>query len=518
MLDVNNNEEFPDTDADDNTSNQNSEDGFGDIDIDMASLSLDALTVQGEYDAVEQFVIRLYREVLGRDYDKKGLNDWVSLLRSGVCTGTNVAHGFFFSIEFIGKKVSNDVYVDTLYSALLDRGPDAAGRAHWHAQLSSGLPREDIFSGFVNSTEFTKLCGRYGITRGNYTAPSGGMARVFATRLYRTVLQREPDIAGLNNWQYALVSGSATGASVAYGFLFSPEMIKRNLDDDRYVEILYNSMLGRSSDAAGKANWLKLLRNGTSRYSVFTGFVYSNEFDRICRSYGIMRGTIPPPANLINGDTLVARVWNLMVMAHVKGISDCPEHIAGIIGNLQSEAGSTLCPFQQELGNTKAGLGLMQWSYGRRTSLENFMWTNGVSPEQFTVEMNKHLTGICTNPSLHHPPALLDRVLQIQINYMFYELSNTSERLYMSYINHPTNRVGSVGARAYAELFCVVALRPGFGVGEQNNIQDEVVQKALRASPYAGGTGNLDRISYSGLSVRRDRAAQVYQLFITNSR
>jgi len=241
---------------------------------------------------IESFVIRLYQNVLGRNHDASGLKNWAAVLRKGVA-GADVAYGFFFSPEFQKQKTSDATFVDILYRTLLNRNPDASGRANWLALLQTGFPREDIFSGFVNSTEFTKLCSNYGIIRGNYTAPPGGMARVFATRLYRTVLQREPDIAGLNNWQNALVSGSATGASVAYGFLFSPEMIKRNLDDDRYVEVLYNSMLGRSSDAAGKADWLKQLRNGASRYSVFTGFVYSKEFDRICRDHGIIRGTVP---------------------------------------------------------------------------------------------------------------------------------------------------------------------------------------------------------------------------------
>jgi len=482
----------------------------------MTSQALDAISITALYDPIEQFVSRLYIEVLGRAHDEGGLQHWSRLLRNGISTGANTAYDFFFSAEFRAKAFSNDVYIETLYKAIMGRGSDAGGKAFWLSQLNAGLPREDVFAGFIVSSEFTEMCRRYGITRGNYIPPPGGMARVFATRLYRTILQREPDVGGLNFWQSSLASGSATGASVAYGFIFSSEMISRALSDDRFVEILYSAMMGRGSDAGGKAFWVNQLRNGVSRYSVYVGFVSSSEFDLICRNHGIIRGTAPQPANMINSDTMVAKVWNIIVKAHFSGISDRPEHIAGIIGNLQSEAGSTLCPFQQELGNNRAGLGLMQWSYGRRTSLENYMWDKGVLPEQFRAEMNKHITGICNNPRLHHPSALLDRVLEIQVNFMFHELTNTSERLYMSYINHPTSRAGPVGARAYAELFCVLVLRPGFGSGDINNIQDEGVQNALRASPYAGGIGTLNRISYSGLSVRRDRAAQVFQQYLIN--
>jgi len=503
-----------DADSDGGSADTDAGDDFGDMGVDMTPQSLESQTILVAYDAIEQFVIRLYTLVHGRAYDEGGFKFWSNQLRSGRATGASVAHGFFFSPEFNSRpNINNDVYINILYNTLMNRSPDTGGFAYWSDRMRAGLPREDVFAGFVYSPEFTSICRNYGITRGDYTPPRGGMARVFATRLYRTTLQREPDLSGLNFWHNALVNGSTTGAVIAYQFIFSPEMMNRDLKDEQFVEILYNALMGRGSDAGGKAFWVNQLRNGNSRYSAFVGFVNSSEFDRICRDHGIIRGAVPAQANSMHGNNMVARIWNLMASAHFKGISDRPEHIAGIIGNLQSEAGSTLCPFQQELGNYRAGLGLMQWSYGRRTALESFMWSNGVSPEQFQTEMNKHLTGICTDPVRNHPSALLDKVLQLQINYMFHELTNTSERLYMSYINHPTSRTGSAGARAYAELFCVVVLRPGSGTGENNNIQDEGVQDALRASPYAGGIGELNRISYSGLSVRRDRAAQVYQQF-----
>jgi len=173
----------------------------------------------------------------------------------------------------------------------MDRVPDAGGLAYWSGRLRAGLPREDVFAGFVHSPEFTNICSSYGITRGNYTPPPGGMARVFATRLYRTTLQREPDLSGLNFWHNALSSGSRTGATVAAQFIFSPEMNNRNLKDEEFLEILYNALMGRDSDAGGRAFWLNQLRTGTNRYSAFAGFVYSVEFDRICRDHGIVRGT-----------------------------------------------------------------------------------------------------------------------------------------------------------------------------------------------------------------------------------
>ena len=151
----------------------------------------------------------------------------------------------------------------------------------------------------------------------------------------------------------------------------------------------------------------------------------------------------------------------------------------------------------------------MQWtdpsgsSGGRRTNMENFLWQSGISQDDFLEEMNKHLKRYCDHPTGLHPPILLNMVIEAQVNFMFHELANTWERQYMDYINYPAGTTGTAGARAYAELFCAMALRPGEG-GAFNTVEDPNVQDALRASPWS------HRTSYSALAIRRDRAEAVY--------
>ena len=465
-----------------------------------------------DLDLIEQFVARLYVYVLGRPYEEQGLQNWSNALREGRSNGARVAYGFFFSDEFRRMNLSDEEFVYRLYRAILDRAPDANGNAFWISRLQAGQPRVDVFGGFVNSPEFTRLAAMYGIERGTHVIPPGREVRSFVNRMYLLALQRKPDTLGLNNWSNLLLTGRATGASIAYHFIFSEEMFIRNLSDEDFVEILYYTLLGRSPDQSGFDHWVNSLQNATSRFNVFIGFVYSPEFDRICREHGIERGSVPRPHNRMYGDTIVARIWNIMVQQNFEGISDRPEHIAGIIGNMQSEAGRNLCPFQQEIGGSRAGLGLMQWSHGRRTHLESFMWRNGVLQADFTREMNRHINSICSGTCMH-PPELLNRVLQLQVQFMFYELTNTFERQYMSFIDFPMNRTGVAGARAYAELFCAIALRPSPGrAGGLDDIQDVGVIEARRASAF-GGAGNLDRISFSGLAARRNNAEQIFRQF-----
>ena len=67
----------------------------------------------------------------------------------------------------------------------------------------------------------------------------------------------------------------------------SEEFTKRNLSDADYVETLYETFLGRASDAAGKADWVGQLDAGKSRDEVMKGFAYSKEFREIMSAYGL---------------------------------------------------------------------------------------------------------------------------------------------------------------------------------------------------------------------------------------
>ncbi len=122
------------------------------------------------------------------------------------------------------------------------------------------------------------------------------MVEAYVTRLYTLVLGRKPDANGLNAWVSQLMNGNNTGAEAAQGFIFSNEYLKKNTSNADYVEMLYNTMMGRTSDAAGKAAWVKQLDNGCTRLGIMAGFVGSDEFSKICASYGIQRGTITSTA------------------------------------------------------------------------------------------------------------------------------------------------------------------------------------------------------------------------------
>ena len=114
----------------------------------------------------------------------------------------------------------------------------------------------------------------------------------FVVRLYETCLGRQSDAGGLAYWNQILIKKEKSGAQVGYEFVFSEEYKNRNTSNDDFVEMLYQVFMNRGSDAEGKAYWVDYLNQGLSREYVFQGFAQSQEYTDVCNSYGIERGTV----------------------------------------------------------------------------------------------------------------------------------------------------------------------------------------------------------------------------------
>ncbi len=128
---------------------------------------------------------------------------------------------------------------------------------------------------------------------------SNTQVRAFVDRMYTKVLGRNPDDGGAQNWTNQLVNHQIDGAGIAKGFVFSKEFLDKNLSNEDFVEVLYNTFLNRGSDAGGKTSWVSQLNAGASRTQVLAGFVNSSEFTGICENYGIARGTMDADGSVV---------------------------------------------------------------------------------------------------------------------------------------------------------------------------------------------------------------------------
>ena len=245
-----------------------------------------------DLDNVQQFVARFYRYILNREPDEEGLNAWSANLKSGREQGAQVGVGFIQSSEFKSRRVSNEEYIKLLYRAFFDREADASGLESWKMALDNGLTFMQVYRGFAESDEFSKLCEKYGIERGfvlmTVSMDQNEGVTKFIARCYKLCLDRLADENGLNAWCGKILSGENTAKQVAYGFVFSDEFIKKNVSDEEYIKMLYRLLLNREADSEGLLAWKGELLSGKSRFHIFEGFSDSNEFTDLCAAYGIL--------------------------------------------------------------------------------------------------------------------------------------------------------------------------------------------------------------------------------------
>lgn len=240
---------------------------------------------------IKSFTNRLYDIYLDRDAEIEGLSNWVNDLQSGKKTSADIVYGISASQEFVNKDLSNEEVIDKMYQAMLGRSSDPEGKENWVRQLDAGMSFTAIINGFSGSQEFADICSDYGILPGSISNienrdKNAGLT-AFVSRMYTKALGREYDVNGLNDWTGSYLDETATTADIAYGFIFSKEFIEKELTDEQYIDVLYQTFFDRDADPEGRQNWLDALARGESREHVLNGFIESKEFLELAASFGV---------------------------------------------------------------------------------------------------------------------------------------------------------------------------------------------------------------------------------------
>lgn len=169
------------------------------------------MVAQPEFSDSVAPVVRLYRAHFRRSPDFGGLQFWAGQFRDGMSLNA-ISSEFARSDEFARTygSLSDSDFIDLVYRNVLDRGPDAGGRAFWLDQLNRGLSRGALMTEFSESPE--------------YVAATNGTVR--ATMLYLGMLRRAPDPSGLVFWADYIENGPGYALAIA-NFLFSAEYGER---------------------------------------------------------------------------------------------------------------------------------------------------------------------------------------------------------------------------------------------------------------------------------------------------
>jgi len=159
--------------------------------------------------------------------------------------------------------------VDLLYESVLHRDPDTGGFTYWVGKLDRGVSREQVLTGFSESTENKLALMAFDM--------DGTMGQVY--RLYQAALNRAPDTGGLDYWVNAVGNGQSL-TELATGFIQSAEfqsLYGSNPGNDQFVDLLYENVLNRDPDTAGNSYWMNRLATGMNREDALLGFSESLE-------------------------------------------------------------------------------------------------------------------------------------------------------------------------------------------------------------------------------------------------
>lgn len=135
-------------------------------------------------------------------------------------------------------------FVAQQYRDFLGRPADAAGVAHWSAQLRSGRPGGVVVESFMQSREFGRVVAP--VVRANFT--------LFGT------FPRSADAVKAGA---AALRGGKTLTSVFEGLLGDPAL--KGLDDEQFVRRVYANLYGRPPSGVELAAATAELRSGTTR-------------------------------------------------------------------------------------------------------------------------------------------------------------------------------------------------------------------------------------------------------------
>ena len=193
-----------------------------------------------------------------------------------------------------------------------------------------------------------------------------------------------------------------------------------------------------------------------NRYAQNSIYFYDPDGDCVPREGGGGEGKILP------GNSRIEKIWNYIAKHAPGGISDKPEIIAGILGNMQQESG-----FDPFIRNGGGCLGLIQWCPLHK-DFHSQMKSKG-------YDKYYHKTG--TQP-VTDDESIIDGAIEFELNFLF---NSGDWQSFLNGLDAPQNKAGTDGARAYADLFLIKVER---AVGGSDTIEDPGVRSIAPSTKY----------------------------------
>ena len=270
--------------------------------------------------AVTAFVSRLYNLCLDRKPDIDGLNNWTnSLLNNSSMTAVKAALGFIKSTEFENKNLTAEELISTMYQVFLNRKGGDEEIQKWVSVAEKGVSETYLISGFAASAEFTEICSKYGIARGDIELTEARdinpLVSEFTVKSYRAY-DRKPDGDEINNIVIKLKK-SLTGENFIKEIFTSKEYIDRNRTDEEYVRDVFLAAYDREPT---EDEIITLLTSDEelNRTELLDTVTNSEEFKEYCKKLNVNANCPYPLAlevlNTVGMDLYKAYKWSVSLV------------------------------------------------------------------------------------------------------------------------------------------------------------------------------------------------------------
>lgn len=168
-----------------------------------------------------------------------------------------------------GVIIDNSPLMELLKSQEAFGSLSKIGQAKWWEEVTEAVKKALVGLGVAED--------KYNI--GDSDRRTGTSIDTFVSHLYEQILGRTADEAGKGWWAEQIQSGKMSRADVIKSFLNSDEFKNKKLDNDDFVEMLYQSFFGRAADKEGKEYWANQLKTGAkSREDIINEFFKSAEW------------------------------------------------------------------------------------------------------------------------------------------------------------------------------------------------------------------------------------------------
>ncbi len=170
-----------------------------------------------------------------------------------------------------------DEFITGLYENVLDRTPSEKEISYWKGEIDKGKSAAFIIRHFFRSKEFKD---------NNYTNEE------FITKLYKIVLEREPDQEGFEYWLKEINEKGIFKDYIFYKFIFSKEFENKMKNEYQitpftkedklraFIERFYNILFNRRADEQGINYWENELKEEKKTIAeVANFFFFSQEFE-----------------------------------------------------------------------------------------------------------------------------------------------------------------------------------------------------------------------------------------------